>query len=93
MVSSPIPYVVPPRANNGISTKINIFSRPLYFFTMEAIPVSSIPVSLTTPRKPPTIKMKKATSIAALVSLINEPFSGVVPSMARIGAINTSQIP
>ena len=65
MVSSAMPKVVPPRAKAHIRMGMRSFSRPRRARMMAAMPALMAPVADTTPRKPPTIRIKAATSMAS----------------------------
>ena len=65
MVSSHMPKEVPPRLNRIISTGIRRISFPPSRRMTLLTPASMAPVLITTPRKPPTIKMNSATSAAS----------------------------
>ena len=65
MVSSAIPKVVPPKAKTIIRIGIINFSLPFSFFVIPLIAALMAPVLTITPRKPPTIRIKVATSIAS----------------------------
>ena len=72
-------------ANSIINKGISLFSFPLFFLMTEAIPISKAPVSVITPRKPPIIRIKNATPIEPVVSLL--------PISPYTGAIKMSYIP
>ena len=65
MVSSAMPKVVPPRAKAHMRMGMSSFSRPLSFRMMLEMPASMAPVLDTTPRKPPTMRMNAAMSMAS----------------------------
>ena len=60
-----MPKEVPPRLNMSISTGISQISLPFRMRTTLLTPASMAPVFMTTPRKPPTIRMNSATSTAS----------------------------
>ena len=65
MVSSAMPKVVPPRAKAHIRMGMSSFSRPFSLVMIEEMPASMAPVLAMTPRKPPTIRIKAAMSMAS----------------------------
>ena len=65
MVSSAMPKVVPPRANTSINMGMSRVSLPRSLATRAEMPRSMAPVLPTTPRNPPTMRIKAAMSMAS----------------------------